>query len=637
MQIAEKIIYGFNKAVFMQKSPTIFVKNLLLGVIDLLPDATRQKIRSNERAKVLYHRVGDKYRTIKYFIKPQKGARVYVRKGLSRMQFFEKLHERNIEYVLLRWWENLPEIPAGEDMDILIRDEHRDLIDDLVTFRKTKEDLKCDIYTIEGSKHGSHNDIPYFQSNLAHTLIQTRELYRGAFVPAPLLHFASLAYHAVFHKGKRAGLKGFEDTIEDQEHNYQEILEAKALKLNLKVEISVKGLYEWLKEKKFIPAEDTLTKLVEVHPELAFLQKRLYSDVRGGDLLVFVIRERLVKDGLLKDFTTFLEEEYDFDVLDVRMLNDLEKFRCSREIRGGKWDKGPYKYSGGFPVAIVSAYDYYPKPLEEGEQLRQPRMTNRNNLLSKYSYRDRLQRLILVKGHYNGVHSADNEQDSHFYLSLLGEKYLTKIKKKVEFRRNRFARSWNLLNVLSQGSISKVEVILYGEKPAVKKTFRLGKEKYFQRELYALKELSQELTFVPPLLEEGEGFFIIPYYENILSSMSAKEQEEMLTTKVDKIAEVICSMYKRGLIYINFTPKSVIITPTGEFYCTGYSFLQSYSKDPIHILETYEVAGLPKGFKGDVPKGYELAKSPFKNVWKELSVPLEERINSCGEILEEVE
>lgn len=634
MEISEKIIYSFNRIFLLQKSPTTHVKQLVLRLVDFMPDSTKKKLTTSESARKLYHMVGDQYRQVKHLIKPQKGARVYIRKGISRMGFFQALHERNVDYVLLRWWEDLPQIPAGEDMDILIRDEHRELINDLVTFRKNKVDLKCDIYTIAGSMYGSHNDIPYFQSNLAHALIETRELYRGAYVPSPLLHFASLAYHAIFHKGNGSGLKGFEDSKPGLEHDYPEILKNKASGLDLKIEITVVGLYEWLKERKFVPAEDTLTKLVEVRPELSFLQQRLHSDVRGGDLLVFVLRERLLKDGLLQDFTSFLEEEFNFDLLDVQMLNARERDQCSREIRGGKWDKGPYKYSGGPPVAIVSAFDYHPEPLTQTEQLRQARMTNRNNLHSKYQYRERLQSLILMKGHYNGVHSADNEQDAQFYLSLLGSNYQNKISEMLEFRRTRYARNWNLVKVLSENSISKVEVIQYNERKAVKKTFRPGKERFLQRELYALRELSQELKFIPPILEEGEGYVIVPFFENILEKMNEKEKEKILSTKADEIAEVICSMYTRGLIYLGFTPESIILTSNGEFYCTGFSFLQKYLKEPSHILEVFEVAGLPKDFDGDVPRGYYYIKSPMKTIWRNMDALLEERINSCGEVLE---
>lgn len=254
-------------------------------------------------------------------------------------------------------------------------------------------------------------------------------------MPSPHPYFASLAYHAVFHKGIGSGLAGFESNPTETEHEYPSILAGQAKELGLQIDITVQDLYQWLEEQDFAPAEDTLTKLVEIKPELAILQKPLFSDVRGGELLVYVIRERLVKDGLLDDFKVFLEDQFGFDIIDLKMLKAKEKVACASRIRGGKWDQGPYKYSGGEPVALLSVFDSNPKPLNEEDMKNQPRMTNQNNLYAKYQYRDRVNGMGSKKHNYNGVHSSDNEQDALFYISLLGEQYHAIILAEVEARR----------------------------------------------------------------------------------------------------------------------------------------------------------------------------------------------------------
>lgn len=394
-----------------------------------------------------YYKFLKVYWLLRYYIKPVKSPRVYIRKGIGRMRFLEILNKRKVDYVLLRWWENLPEIPEGEDLDILVRDEHRDLMKDLLTFRNNGTGDKCDIYTLTGSNFGSHRGLPYFQSNLGNTLLNTKVLYRGAYVPSPQLYFASLAYHAVFHKGIGSGLPGFYIQSSDAEHEYPTILNKQAKALDLDVDMTVQGIYQWLEERDFSPADDTLTKLVEIKPELAFLQKPLFSDARGGDLIVYVVRERLVKDGLLDDFKTFLEKEFLFDVVDVKMLDAKEKDICASRIRGGKWDEGPYKFSGGEPVALVIAFDPSPSPLNDEESKKQPRMTNSNNLVAKYQYRNRVNGLGFKSSDYNGVHSSDNEQDALFYISLLGDKYSNKILAEVESRREHKKRLQGMFQV----------------------------------------------------------------------------------------------------------------------------------------------------------------------------------------------
>ncbi len=610
MQSNEKENLSLNTAFFFKDKNSGYSKTLLTAIRRLIPASAKQKINQNEILKKYYDRLR------RVIIKPIKSPRVYIREGISRMEFFEILHERNVEYVLLRWWHHLPEIPEGEDMDILIKDEHRDLIDDLVVFYDNGTDLKCDFYTIAGSKYGSRRNIPYFQSNLAHTLIKTRIFYKGAYVPSPLLYFASLAYHAVFHKGFNSGLPGFEEKPQEVEHDYTSVLKEQSLELGLDINMSVQDIFNWLNEQNFAPADDTLSKLVELKPELSFLQKSLYSDARGGDLIVYMVRERLLKDGLLTVFKDFLEDKYLFDVIDVRILNPAEKDLCTTQIRGGKWDKGPYKHSGGPPAALIVAYDYHPWPLDSLEAKKQTRMTNRNNPNAKYDFRELTNSSTKMNGKYNGVHSADNELDAWFYISQLGEEYHKKISAEVEIRRQRYAGTWSVKKVLSTGAISKVELIKYGRGLAVKKTFRPGKEMYFERELFAVKELSKELPFIPPLLQEGDGYLVVPYYKNILDELPELEKNKVLVSKRMEILKVIDSINARGLSFINFTPKSLIITRENKLYCTGFSFLQKREPHSSNLEQSYEFAENPKDSNLDLPKNFHPGLNSFNTVWE---------------------
>ena len=364
------------------------VRSWIHKVIQVLPENVQNDIITNKFLRKTYKQTAQKYREIKGVVKPYKSPRVFVKKGLERMEFFSILKERNVDYVLLRWWEDLPEIPEGEDMDILIRDEHRHLINDLVTFVDNGTGLKCDIYTITGSNFGAHKGIPYFQSNLSYHLLESRILFKGVYVPSPVMYFASLTYHAIFHKGASSGLEGFRTYPSNIEHDYTKVLQDQMPFLELEFEPNVLNLFNWLKEQNYAPAEDTLSKLVEIKPDLAMLQKNLSSDIRGGELIVYVLRERLIKDKLLNDFMYFLKDQFYFEILDFKYLNTKEKNKCTRHIRGGKWDKGPFKYSGGNPAAILCVYDYHPKPLSKEALKKQSRMTNYNNLKAKYAFRN---------------------------------------------------------------------------------------------------------------------------------------------------------------------------------------------------------------------------------------------------------
>lgn len=351
MKLTNKYFNYSTSIHFLFKKMIKHVLRSIVLIINLLPKSISQKINQSNFYLTLCFK----------FLSEPRNQRVYVKRGIGHINFLKTLNQRKIDYILLRTWENLPDFPSGEDINILVKDEHRDLIDDLVVKYDSKG-IKCDIYTIHGSKNGSRFDLPVFPYNLTHALMKTKKFYNGAYVPAPLPYFASVAYHALFHKAHDSGVPGFGIEPRHFVYDYFSALKKLAADLNINVEISVTGLYEWLKKEGFAPANDTLTKLIENCPELSILELPLSCDVRGGELLVFVVREQLLNDGLLDNFKEFLINNYQFDIIDTRILTHEEKNMCIYNIRGGKWDNGPYTYSGGLPVALITAFDYHPWP-----------------------------------------------------------------------------------------------------------------------------------------------------------------------------------------------------------------------------------------------------------------------------------
>lgn len=561
----------------------------------------------------------DKVRQTKVYFKlfkPMRPQRVYLKNNLSHMHFLEQLNERKVEYVLLRWWENLPDYPEREDLNLLIKDEQRDLINDLVTIYD-EEGMKCDLYTVNGGKNGSRINVPVFSQNLSRDLFETSYLYNGGYVPSPVPYFASVAYHALFHKGYNSGIPGFGMEPTKYVYDYSTFLKDFAREHGIEVEITVKGLFHWLKERGYAPAADTLTKLADIRPEISILEPPLSSDVRGGEILVFVVRQRLLDEVLLDDFQKYLEEEYNFDVLDVKIFSESEKETCTNQIRGGKWDKGPWKETGGPPVALVIAFDYHPVPLTETEQAIHTRTTNYRTVQAKYGYRDRLNKINKKRDNYNGLHSGDNELDAWFYISLLGDAYTQEIKRKAELRRERYSVKYSVVELLGIGPISKVELIKYNKGLAVKKTFRPGRERFLERELYCTNELSKELSFIPSTLEVGDGYLIMPYLENILTNLDSKEKKKKIFEKKQQLIKVIDEMYNRNLAFVNFNPDSLIITPEDHLFCTGYSYVQQYQDQPESLKDLFKNSGLPKkSHIKDIPQNFKNSSHSFKEVWK---------------------
>jgi len=540
--------------------------------------------------------------------------RCYIKKELTRKQFFEKLNHRGIKYVLLRWWEDFPLFDESEDMDILVADEDVDLMKDLLVAWNTG--MPCDIYTRSGVKGRSWQGLPYYSITLADALLKSRALYNDmVYVPSGFYYFASLTYHAVYHKGNNSGLPGFNYEGEYPDHPYKDILHKLAEKYGIKICITAPALSRWLERKKLGPSTDTLGKLITIRPELEPLANPLSCDIRGGEVQVFVLRTKAIEEGMLSCFFEILSK-LGIEELESIFLEKRKKDICSNKMRGGRWDKGPYLYSGGFPALIIVAFDFHPSPPNTNLKANYARVTNKRTLTVKQKFRERLMEEKFIKGNYNGLHTADNEQEAFEYISIADNSLVNKIKLRSEFNRESYKTQMPVLKVLSKGRRSKVELVKINDNVAVKKTFRPSAKRFLERERFIFREISKELNFVPPLIDDGDYYIIMPFYENILKNKTHKEVIDILKKYKANIYKVIYEMWQRGLAYINFTPGNVIISPNGDFICIDFEFVYQYQNIPDRLKDAYEISGVPKNFKGDLPRDFDYRNSSFLQVWQ---------------------
>lgn len=550
-----------------------------------------------------------------------RGPGALLRPGLSRTEFFAELNRRNVRYVLLRWWEDFPDTPAG-DMDILVEDRDIGKMADLLVDRPSlreheKETRDCDIYTVAGSGRWTDRGLPCFPPPLARQLLDDRRLHREVvYVPAARPYFAALAYHAVYHKPERSGIEGFSSSGPPPTHHYPTELLRTARAAGVEVEPNATALVDWLRREGLAPGRDTLAKLVERNRELEIFLDPLSSDIRGGELCVFVVRERAEQEGLTPEFLKIVRDRFRMDVIRSIRLEGSAQRRCTLAVRGGKWDKGPFPESGGEPARLIVAFDPYPQPpthRANGQML----VTNSRMFEVKLACRRLLARKHLFNRNYNAVHSADNEHEAIDYLrAVVAEEEVDAVLEDVERRRERYFTRFPVRKILSKGRRAKVELIEFRGGLAVKKTFKIGAERFLDRELMAARDLAPELDFIPPLLDQGDGYLIVPYYENVLQDATVRQARSILAAHRKAVFTVIQEMYERNLAVIDFKPKNTIVTPEGRFVAFDYEFLQPYAIRPASIDEAYDVVGLPQTFDGDIPFGFDSRERAFSRLWR---------------------
>ncbi|MEX1993082.1 MAG: hypothetical protein WD929_00355 [Steroidobacteraceae bacterium] len=360
---------------------------------------------------------------VRGLINPQSRARRQLRLGLDWDDFFAALAGRGIRYAVLRWFESLPAVAPGEDVDLLIADEDIGRIGDLCG--RWRSGRVCDVYSVTGLPGSDFRKMAYYPPRCAQQILERAVRLHDRFrVPCLEDHFLSLAYHAVYHKGYASGLPGVTAAgatgHKVPDHDYRVELAALASALGIDVAIDLESLDAYLAGRGWRPPYDMLSRLA-FHNRWIFDRflkdgPAIVAEHRG--LALFLIRERAEQLGYSARVVEQLKSE-GFHILDSPVLPPDARERAIRQLRGGNWGRGKWPRSGGPPVQAIIAWD--PEPLAVQPRIRRdyPLLSNGRILRAKESLRD----WVLAQGgrgeRFNALHSSDNDLQAWEYLEVL--------------------------------------------------------------------------------------------------------------------------------------------------------------------------------------------------------------------------
>jgi RIO-like serine/threonine protein kinase len=160
-----------------------------------------------------------------------------------------------------------------------------------------------------------------------------------------------------------------------------------------------------------------------------------------------------------------------------------------------------------------------------------------------------------------------------------------------------------------------VEIIKFNGHLAIRKTYKAGRERYAEREALAFRELSKKQPAVPPLLASGANYVVTPYYEDILRGKTDSQRRLYLRNYRERIVDFMRFLYNEGFFLIDFRPQSVLVTTEGDLRVVDFEFLYKYVKKPATFLQSYDIAGVPRDFRGDLPRGHRPMRS-WRFQWK---------------------
>ncbi|MGH6948227.1 MAG: hypothetical protein ACREDZ_12930 [Kiloniellales bacterium] len=343
------------------------------------------------------------------------GAREYLSPLIGFAGLFAELRERGIDYVVLRWFETLPDLPKAEDLDLLVADKDAETLRKLLRERVGTRPI--DVYSVTGVENAGAGQSAYFPPVLAEAVLSRAvDGPAGSRVPAPKDALLSLAYHAAYQKGAKSGLPESAAAPESGGSKYRRGLARLASALAIELELSLDGLDRLLAAEGWRPPRDMLNRLAA---DNGWLERRYFAEQRSAlpyRVGAVVLREAALAWGIVDQVVADFRA-VGFEVLAQAEIPVTRRKLVAAQTRGGNWSQGPFPADGGLPAVFLLLLD--PAPLEFSKAERKCYRTNDNaRLLVKETIRERHNARRPERERANFIHSSDTTEEAWEYCEL---------------------------------------------------------------------------------------------------------------------------------------------------------------------------------------------------------------------------
>ena len=302
---------------------------------------------------------------------------------------FNWLNDNRVDYVYLK--EYKADLNNLKDIDIMVSKKHIEKL------------LECNyLYTIPSSEVtyldiswdrpiGINSELPFYPIHLSDDILnKNNNVYKDNIrcLNSQLL-LITYVTHAVIHKGNLSGIQ-----------KYRKIIEKLQKELEIEFEISLNGLWNYLKSTKYFPKTDFIRKWNAYNKSEFLNQKTLTKKNNVPEKVVYVFREYFNgKDKLLQTVITLIQSK-GFELEELVQLDDKSKDFVKQSIRGGVWIDSYQSAKAGGPHAIGVF-----KGL--GDKVRTTKEIIRNYVINE------------TNDEVNCIHSSDDESEAIEYIKLL--------------------------------------------------------------------------------------------------------------------------------------------------------------------------------------------------------------------------
>jgi len=515
-----------------------------------------------------------------------------------------RLKEAGLRYAVLRWFESLPEIEPGEDLDLLVADEDVDALRALL--ESEPGTMPVDLYSASGLAASDYQGAAYYPPALAEQVLERAVVHESGFlVPSPQDHLHSLAYHAVYHKGRRSGLpsRRMGPTEPAPEHDYPAALRRLAASQGVALDPWYEDVDDYLASVGWRPPTDALRRLSAGN---AWARGLLADDhdARLGDaeVAVFLVRAATLDVVRATEVEAVLDR-FGFDVLLATDLDATARERAATRLRGGNWGRGPFPRSGGEPVRMVVALHYAPEEPYDWLRERYPHLTNAETFEAKSEVRRLVELRVPEHERFNPLHSSDSTAEAWEYLDVVAPDAVERVRAEAERRAAQHVAPPGTVRTLSVGRRARVDVVDGPDGRVVRKTFAPPYARFLERELTALGELAGRVDAVPPLVASGPDWFACPCYEDSLRTAGTTGDGLLPLAVVREMVRVLRELHELGYDLVDAKPGNFVLDPAHGLKVVDFEFLHRYDGDPPPFARAVGLVGPGPEFSGDVPVG----------------------------------
>jgi hypothetical protein len=249
--------------------------------------------------------------------------------------FLEFLKNRNISYIIPRFFESLPELTdENNDLDLIVTKSHSEIVKDFI--RKNPGDLQIDLYTDTGP---DYHGITYVPPSKIKDIIKRAKIGPGgAKIPEDLDYLNLLIYHVLYHKGYLSGIQSNFRVIDvDQNNKYLRLIRNLKERTNVEFEDTLESMDDYMERKGWRPAIDTLAKIANWNQWVS--DKITYKSSSNLFPLYLMVLKNLLKesDDKLNKIKKILKEEEVIIVEERELFNEALE-NAINKTRGGIWN-----------------------------------------------------------------------------------------------------------------------------------------------------------------------------------------------------------------------------------------------------------------------------------------------------------